>query len=408
MQSSKYAITGLGLYNGLGKTVTESWNNLIGNKTSIQTVNWPSDVDHARFPSTYSHLKTTVGAMSPSPAEEECIDKFKHAWKDWDPNTRTGLISVNEAVNDAKLTSTNSGVIFSTFGAGSTVRLDFFSALDTGKTKYSPRKCLNIGLDYPATQVASVYKFNGPNTSVDSACTTGISSIEIAVNMLNSYPDLDAMVVGASDRMLEPIYTYWFQSMSAMSPTGISSPFDKNRNGFIMGEGAGTLIIEPLDKAIKRNATIHAVIHGISTSTYYESDTSPDSNGTGATISMQQAISRSNIEITDIDYINAHATSTPIGDQIEYDAISKLFTNIPVVSNKGQIGHSMSSTGIIELIYTIKAMQTGISPGNYNLNNPIGNNVLLPTSTFECNIQYALKNSFGFGGRNASIVISKT
>jgi len=403
----QYVITGMGLYNDLGKNTESSWLGLLQGKSTIKPVQWPED-DLNRFPQSYSNLKTNIGGICTPPSPDECIDKFSKYWKDWDPNTRVGLLSVDEAITSSKLTSSNTGVIFSTFGAGTSIRLEVFTAIHTGKVRFSPRKCLNIGLDFPAAQIAAIYGFNGPNTSLDSACTTGLTSIQQAVNTLKAHPELDAMVVGGTDCMFEPIYIFWFQSLGALSPTGTSAPFDTNRNGFVLGEGAGTIIIEPKSKAIARGATIYGIVSGSGNSTLFDSDTSPDPLGNGAKWCMSQAVERAGITFDQIDYVSAHATGTPVGDEIEYNAVAELMPGRVVVSNKGQIGHCMAAAGIIETIYTIQAMNNATTPFNANLTDPIGaGDVVLPTRPTSLNIKYAIKNSFGFGGRNASVVLER-
>lgn len=402
-----YVITGRGVYNGLGKDVATSWQGVLQGDTTIKAVTWPED-DPDRFPTTYSNLRTNVGGVSPSPEADECPDKFSRYWTNWDPNTRTGLLTVEQAIADSGINSKHVGVIFNTFGAGTEIRLGLFSAINSGKTKYSPKKCLNIGLDFPAAQISAIYGYQGPNTSMDSACTTGLTALETAVNTLKAYPELDAMIVGSSDRMFEPIYVYWFQCLGALSPTGISAPFDANRDGFVMGEGACTFVVEPMDKAIARGATIYGIIKGHGSSTFFDSDTSPDPEGEGARDCMTEAARRAGVSFADISYVNAHATGTPIGDTIEHDAIADLLPHATVVSNKGQIGHCMSSAGLIEVLYTLETMRTGETPGNGNLREPISDGpIKLPQGSTSIDVKYAIKNSFGFGGRNASVVLER-
>ena len=241
---------------------------------------------------------------------------------------------------------------------------------------------------------------------MDSACTTGITSIDYAINTLKANPDLDAMIVGAADHMAEPIYMYWFQNLGALSPTG-SRPFDKSRNGFVMGEGAATMIIEPKNKALARGAKIYGTIKSCSFVTLFYSDTSPDPEGHGAKRCVQQALDRAGITADQIRYINAHATSTPVGDQIEYDAMLALTPNQIMVSNKGQIGHCMSAAGIVESIYTLLALRDQRTPGNANLVDACSQGMILPNTAIDIDARYAIKNSFGFGGRNASIVFER-
>ena len=402
----EYVITGIGVYNGLGSTPESSWTNLLAGKSAIQQLTWPED-DPGKFPSTYRSIKVNIAATSPKLQDTDLHpEHFDYGWADWDPNTRACLLTVDQAITDSNLTSKNVGVVVSTFGSGTTLRLDLFSALNNGARRVSPRKTLNIGLDFPAAQIAAIYRVTGPNTSMDSACTTGITSIDAAVNQLKANPELDAMIVGGADHMAEPIYMYWFQNLGALSLDG-SRPFDRSRNGFVMGEGAAAMIIEAKDKALARGAKIYATIKSTSFITLFDSDTSPDPEGTGARLCVEQALSKAGISADDIGYINAHATSTPVGDQIEFDVMQKLTPDRVMVSNKGQLGHAMSTAGILETIYTVLALRDQRTPGNANLTDPCGQGMILPTAVININARYAVKNSFGFGGRNASIVLEQ-
>lgn len=405
----QYVITGIGLYNGLGSTTNESWNNLIAGKSAVRNISWPED-DSTQFPQTYSSFKVKIAAPSPRPDDHVYPEKFRHVWQAWDKNTRASMLTVEEALEDSKLKSKNLGVVSSTFGGGTTLRLEMFAALNSGSKRFSPKKVLNIGLDYPAAQISSIYNICGPNTAMNSACSTGLTSIDYAIMSLKTNKDLDGVIVNGFDHLVDPIYMYWFQCLGALS-TGdtpdCNRPFDKNRNGFIMGEGAATLIIEPYSKAIKRNAKIYGYVRSTSFYTLCESDTSPDADGIGAKTVMANAISKAGLRPEQIEYINAHATSTPIGDDIEFNAAKELMPGIPIVSNKGQIGHGMAASGIVETIYTLLAMKYGRTPGNKNLVEPLGDGMILPSGPMYLDIKYAIKNSFGFGGRNASIVLER-
>jgi 3-oxoacyl-[acyl-carrier-protein] synthase II len=404
----QYVITGIGAFNGLGSTAEISWSNLLAGKTAIQKLNWPED-NPTQFPATYSGIKAKIAAIGPK-IIDTYPEHFAPSWNHWDQNTRAALLSVDQAFNDAQLTSKNVGVVFSTFGSGTSLRLEVFAALTNGVKKVSPRKILNIGLDFPAAQISAIYKVTGPNTSMDSACTTGLTSIDTAINTLKANSELDAMVVGGSDYMAEPFYLYWFQNLGAISLSDdvtASCPFDKSRHGFVMGEGSATVIIEPLSKAKARGAKIYAVVNSTSFITLFDSDTSPDPEGIGAKLCVQQALDKAGITADQINYINAHATSTPTGDQIEFDAMQSIAPDRVMVSNKGQIGHAMSASGIIETIYTVLSMRDSISPGNANLTEPLGTGMNLINTATPMDIKYAIKNSFGFGGRNASIILER-
>ena len=407
----QYAVTGIGIHNGLGNTAESSWQSLLQGNSAIQQFEWPED-NPEQFPKTHSALKIKIGAINPKLTEDdEHPEIFNRVWAQWDPNTRSCLLSVDEAVNDSQLISKNVGVIISTFGAGTTIRLELFASLNNGIKKVSPRKSLNIGLDFPATQVASFYKFNGINTAMDSACTTGITSIDYAISALKADPNMDAMIVGGADHLCEPINIFWFQSLGALSPFEdlrmASCPFDIDRSGFVIGEGSATMIIEPLSKAKARGAKIYGLIKGTGFVTVNDNDTSPDKDGRGAREVMRKALTNADVKAEDIHLINAHATSTPVGDFVEYDALGELFPGKNCVSNKGQIGHTMAGAGIVETIYTLQSMRDGVIPPNANLRNPIGDRLQLPRQSKQFDIKYTIKNSFGFGGRNASMVLER-
>jgi 3-oxoacyl-[acyl-carrier-protein] synthase II len=407
----KYVVTGIGIYNGLGHTAQESWENIILGKSAVQRISWPAD-DPNNYPSTHNSVaKIKIAAPSKKlTSEDPHPANFDYGWHHWDPNTRACLMSVDEAVRDAELTSSKTGVIITTFGSGSTLRLDLFNAIDKGRTKYPPRKVLNIGLDFPAAQVAGIYGFTGTNTAMDSACTTGITSIDYAISALKADPNLDAMVVGGADHLVEPINMFWFHALGALCPSENpedNCPWDQKRSGFVMGEGAATIIIEPLSKATARGAKIYGAVLSTNLYTLFDSDTSPDPTGIGARTCVQQALDKAGITADKIDFINAHATSTPIGDEIEFNAMAALMPGRVMVSNKGQIGHTMSQAGIVETIYTLLGMQQGRQPGNANLTDPIGDSILLPSAAIDLDVKYAIKNSFGFGGRNASMVLER-
>jgi len=401
-----YVITGIGVYNGLGTTSESSWTNLLAGKSAIQQLTWPED-NPDKFPSTHRSIKVNIAATSSKLQDTDPHpDYFNYGWADWDPNTRACLLTVDQAIQDSNLTSKNVGVVISTFGSGTTLRLDVFSALNNGARRVSPRKTLNIGLDFPAAQIAAIYRVTGPNTSMDSACTTGITSIDSAINQLKANPELDAMIVGGADHMAEPIYMYWFQNLGALSLDG-SRPFDKTRNGFVMGEGAATIIIEPLNKARARGAKIYGIVKSTSFVTLFDSDTSPDPSGQGARLCVQQALDKAGITADQIDYVNAHATGTPVGDQVEFDAMLDLTPGRVMVSNKGQIGHTMAASGIVETIYSLLTIRDQQTPGTANLVEPLGQGMILPANAMAIDVKYIIKNSFGFGGRNASMILEK-
>ena len=404
----RYVITGLGVHNGLGSTWEESWLNLLEGQSAVREITWPQDNSEA-FPRTHDSIKVRWAAKDLT-HEAAWPSSFDYGWRHWDPNTRSCLLSVDQAVRSSRLVSKSVGVAVSTFGGATTIRTDIFSALDRG-LKAGPRKTLNMGLDFPAAQVAKIWGFRGVNTCLNSACTTGLTSIDYAINQLRANPNMDAMVVGGSDYTADAIYMFWFQSLGALSQAEslelASCPWDRRRSGFVMGEGASAIVIEPLSRARARGAYIYAEILSVAQYTYFDTDTSPDPEGLGARGAVQQALDLAGITANQVDYINAHATSTPIGDDIEFAAMKALTPGRVMVSNKGQIGHAMSGCGIVETVYSCLTLDRQQTPPNVNLTEPLGEGMILPTTQQAIDATYLVKNSFGFGGRNASMVLKR-
>jgi 3-oxoacyl-[acyl-carrier-protein] synthase II len=406
-----YAITGVGIYNGLGMSAADSWQNLLNMQTAVKTVEWPQDSPHA-FPVTYDSVRATkIAAIAPKlQADTPCVDKFSPHWAHWDPNTRAGLVAIDEALSHSGVKSRNMGVVMSTFGGGGQLRMEFLHALNNGRSKYSPRKVLNIRMDYAAAITSDIYGFNGPCVNLDSACATGIASMDYAIGYMRNHSELDAMLVAAADHMADAYNIFWFQNIHALCASADPSdnrPFDLRRSGFVMGEGAAAMVIEPLSKAQKRGANILGLVLATSVYTLCESDTSPDAAGVGAKTVVQQALCQAGLQANAVDFVNAHATGTPVGDMVEYQAMCDIVPGRVMVSNKGQIGHCMSAAGIMETIYTVLGMQQQRHPGNANLIYPLGDKMILPTQPVDMPCDIALKNSFGFGGRNACAVLAR-
>lgn len=279
---------------------------------------------------------------------------------------------------------------------------------------YTPRILPNMA----AGNISIKFGLKGPNHCVSTACSTGAHSIGDAYLFItNGYADV--MVAGATDASITPTTLSGFARARALTskfndtPELASRPFDKDRSGFVMGEGAGILILENLQHALNRNAKIYAEIIGYGLNGDAENRISPSENGRGALKCMRMALKNANISPHDLDYINAHATSTPQGDKIENMAIEELMKDSKneylVSSTKGATGHLLGASGAIEAIYTIMAIKTGIIPPTINLYSLEDDFKLnyVPNKSVTKNVRYALTNSFGFGGTNCSLIFSK-
>jgi len=265
--------------------------------------------------------------------------------------------------------------------------------------------------------IAIKYGFRGPNYCVVSACATGNHSIGDAFRIIQK-GDADIMIAGGTESAITPLGIAGFASLKALStrndePQKASRPFDKDRDGFVMGEGAGILILEEYEHAKKRGAKIYAEIKGYAATDDAFHVTAPCSDGEGAAMCMRLALKDASLNPEDIDYINAHGTSTPLNDKIETLAIKKVFKDhaykLKISSNKSMIGHLLGAASAVEAVASVKTIETGTIPPTINLENPDPECDLdyVPNKAIQYDVRNVLSNSFGFGGTNACIILSK-
>ncbi|MCP4330056.1 MAG: beta-ketoacyl-ACP synthase II [Alphaproteobacteria bacterium] len=276
---------------------------------------------------------------------------------------------------------------------------------------FIPASLINLVSGY----VSIRFGFRGPNHSVVTACSTGAHAIGDASRLIR-YGDADVMVAGGAEASVCRLGIAGFHQARALStdfndnPPAASRPWDRDRDGFVMSEGAGVVVLEDLDHAKKRGATIHAEILGYGLSGDAFHVTAPAEDGSGGYRAMEAALRNAQLNVDDIDYINAHGTSTPLGDEIELGAVKRLFGDhaykLSMSSTKSAIGHLLGAAGSVESIFSIKALQDQVAPPTLNLDNPSeGCDIdLVPFTAKERLIRYALSNSFGFGGTNASLI----
>jgi len=307
-----------------------------------------------------------------------------------------GIYATEQALKMADVPDTkNVAVILSSVTGGNELRYE----AQTSEKRYSIKKTLNVMVDSLCSAVSQQHGFTGVNLSIYSACSTGIVSIDYGMKLLDEY---DYVIVGGADHGVNPIDLSFFCQLTALGNK--SAPFDDNREGFVMGSGAGVLILESEEKAKARGATIHAYLYPAGNASDAHDRTSP--SGEGAITAMKKAIS--NAGGPNIDFVNAHGTSTPAGDEVEYNAILYTLGDVPIYSNKGKIGHTMAAAGVIETIYSIEAMKRSVIPHTHNLQTSsfdINNNLIKTPTNYTKQTAYTLNNSFGFGGKCSSMVI---
>lgn len=450
--SRKVVVTGLGCITPLGNSVKESWSNLLNSVSGIVPLTSLSTYEQDFKPFTHNIPSNLhVGAINTANSEELTYLSNKLFTSQDDrrmtPLIKNSILSTHMALQSANLISdwkidqnmNDLGKISVTMGVGlppvaeiSEQAIRFYNQGKRPSPMFIPQVLPNM----VASSISIKYGIRGPTQAISSACSTGNNSIIDGINMIQN--DLvDIAIVGASETSLHPLILEGFHRLKSLSTHGVSRPFDSDRDGFIMGEGSGTIILEDYEHAMKRNATILATVEnfGITSDAFHV--TQPKKDSQGMLSAMDSCLERSNVRIHELDFINAHATSTPVGDQAELNGIQKLLnlndigreTPLYVTSNKGAMGHLLGAAGLIESIFTILSLKERIIPHTLNLsseitpiisgesinpshssvnNNNNNNNIHLVKEKpiIMSSMKYGLCNSFGFGGINTSILYS--
>ncbi len=414
----RVVVTGLGLVTPLGAEVELAWANLIAGKSGAGRI--------TRFDA--SDQKCLI-ACEVKPAD--------HPWG-FDPNKRVdhkvqrqvdpfiifGIDAAGQAIEDAGLTDMPEAMryragcsIGSGIGGLPGIESESLVLAAKGPSRVSPHFVHGRLINLISGQVSIKYGLMGPNHAVVTACSTGAHSIGDAARMIKD-DDADIMLAGGAEGTICPIGIAGFAQARALStafndqPEKASRPYDKDRDGFVMGEGAGVVVLEEYEHAKRRGAKIYAEVigYGLSGDAYHV--TAPHPEGSGAFRAMEMALRKSGLSPSDIDYINAHGTSTPMGDELELGAVRRLFgdaiSTVSMSSTKSAIGHLLGGAGAVEAIFCILAMRDQIVPPTLNLDNPSDSCEgvdLVPHKAKKRQVRAVLNNSFGFGGTNASLVM---
>ncbi len=416
----RVVITGMGMVTPLACGVEETWKRLTKGQSGASKIEaFKVDDLPCKIACSIPRGDGTEGTFNPdqwmTPQEQRKVDDFivyamcaakqalEHA--NWKPTSHEDQI-------------TTGVVIGSGIGGIEGIADTAITLHERGPRRVSPffipGRIINLASGY----VSIEHGLKGPNHAVVTACSTGAHAIGDAARMV-ALGDADVMVAGGTESPVNRIAIAGFSALRALStgfndqPTKASRPYDKDRDGFVMGEGAGVVVVESLEHALNRGARIHAEIigYGLSGDAYHITAPTPD--GDGALRCMNMAIKRAGISAGDIDYINAHGTSTPLGDEIELGAVQRLVGNaagrISMSSTKSCIGHLLGAAGAVEAIFSILAIRDGLAPPTINLDNPSVDTPidLVPHTARRRDIDTALSNSFGFGGTNASLVFRR-
>ena len=415
----RVVITGLGIVCPLGQGVDNVWKNLIAGKSGLRKI---QSCDVSDLPCQIAGevpTGTNPGEFNVDsfiePKEQRKIDKFIHF----------AIAAADEAVRDAGIENASEeeklriGVTIGS-GIGGLPKIEEAAILlkEQGPRRLSPFFIPSCLINLASGQVSIRFGFKGPNHAVVTACATGTHAIGDAARMIK-YGDADIMVAGGAESAVSRLGIAGFAAARALStsyndtPEKGSRPWDQGRDGFVMGEGAGVVVLEEYEHAKARGAKIYAEVvgYGMSGDAYHI--TAPADNGDGGYRAMEAALKDAKLTVNDVDYINAHGTSTPKGDEIELGAVKRLFGEaaykLSMSSTKSAIGHLLGAAGAVEAIFSILALRDQVCPPTLNLDNPSEacDIDLVPLKAKKREINIALSNSFGFGGTNASLVLKK-
>ena len=420
----RVVVTGLGMVSPLGVGVQHNWDAITAGKSGL------GKIEHFDA----SDFASQIAGMVPRTTDENPSDGAFNAdlfvppkdQRKIDPFIVFGMAAAEEAIKDSGWEPSNddererTGVLVGSGIGGLTTMYDSAMTLaEKGPRRLSPFCIPAMLINLASGHISIKYGYKGPNHSVVTACSTGAHAIGDSARLI-ALGDADVMIAGGAESAVTPLGVGGFAAARALSteyndnPTAASRPFDEGRDGFVIAEGSGVIVLEEYEHAKARGANIYAEVigYGLSGDAYHI--TTPAEDGDGGFRAMRAALKRAEINPEDVDYVNAHGTSTPVGDGIECTAVKRLFANaldtLSMSSTKSAIGHLLGAAGAVEAIYSIKAIETGILPPTLNLENvsePCQGLDLVPKEAKEKEVNVALSNSFGFGGTNASLIMRK-
>lgn len=411
MQTRRVVVTGLGMLTPVGNDVDTSWRNVLEGRSGIGPI---ETFDVSAYAVRFGGgLKDFDVAPYMEPKEARKMDTF----------IQYGIAAAVQAVDDAGLASTEETAariglaIGSGIGGLNNIEKCYDIIKTSGPRRISPFFVPGSIINMIAGNLSMRYNFQGPNLAFTTACTTGTHAIGMAARLI-AFGDADAMVAGGSEMATTPVGLGGFAAARALStrnddPQAASRPWDRDRDGFVLGDGAGVVVLEEYEFAKRRGARIYAELTGFGMSADAYHITLPPEDGRGALAAMRNALANAGLNAQDLDYINAHGTSTPAGDLAESRAVQTLMgaaaDQVAVSSTKSMTGHLLGAAGAIEAIFSVLAIRDQVAPPTINLDNPDEGCTLnyVPHTAQERTIRHALSNSFGFGGTNGSLLFSQ-
>ncbi|MCT7945768.1 MULTISPECIES: beta-ketoacyl-ACP synthase II [Shewanella] len=411
MSKRRVVVTGLGLVTPVGNTVDTTWKALLSGKSGIAPI---TKFDASEFTTRFS------GSVKDFDVEQYITKKDA---RKMDLFIQYGMAAGIQAIQDSGLdmSKENPGRVGTAIGAGMggmwLIEQGHSALMNGGPRKVSPFFVPSTIINMISGHLSIMFGMKGPNFAVTTACTTGVHNIGFAARTI-AYGDADVMVAGGAEDVTSPLGVAGFGAAKALStrnddPTAASRPWDKDRDGFVIGDGAGVMVMEEYEHAKARGATIYGELVGFGMSGDAFHMTSPPSDGAGAAAAMVNAINDAKLSLEQIGYINAHGTSTPAGDKAEAAAVKSVFGDhaykVLVSSTKSMTGHLLGAAGAVEAIFTLLALRDQAVPPTINLDNPDEGCDLdfVAHTARDVKMDYALCNSFGFGGTNGSLLFKK-
>ena len=411
MNGNRVVVTGLGAVTPVGLDVASSWQAICDGKSGAASIEvFNTDAFSTQFSCSVKDF-STEGYLAPKDS------------KRMDPFIQFGMVAGIQAIRDSGLEVTEANcerigcAIGSGIGGIGSIERNNELILNAGPRRMSPFFVPGAIINMISGNLSVMYNLQGPNLAIVTACTSGTHNIGMGARLIAT-GEADAMLVGGAEMATTPVGLGGFAAARALStrnetPEQASRPWDADRDGFVLGDGAAMLMLESLDSAVARKATIYAELTGFGMSGDAYHMTSPPEDGRGAARSMANALRDSGLNASDIGYINAHGTSTIVGDRAETMAVKSVFgdaaSQLAVSSTKSMIGHLLGAAGAVEAVFTILALRDGVAPPTINLDNPGEGCDLnyVPHSAQQRTINHAISNSFGFGGTNGTLVFSQ-
>lgn len=411
MSKRRVVVTGLGMITPLGHDVKTTWDAIVAGKSGVALIDHFDASDLSC--KICSRVKNFDASLYMPEKEARKRDYF----------VQYGMVAAQEAIKDSgiEVTGANANRIGLAIGSGigglPSIERHHATLMESGPRRISPFFIPGALINMISGNISIDYGMKGPNIALVSACTTGTHNIGVAARTI-AYGDADVMVAGASEMATTKLGISGFASMRALStrndaPEKASRPWDKDRDGFVLGDGAGVIVLEEYEHAKARGAKIYAELVGFGMSADANHITSPDPEGKGGAAAMDHAMTDAGIKPEQVDYINAHGTSTPAGDELEILGIKRSFGDhaykLAVSSTKSMTGHLLGAAGSVEAIFCILAIRDQVAPPTINLDNPSENCDLnlVPHTAQKMKIDIALSNSFGFGGTNGTLIFKK-